>query len=91
VTAKRAQPAVKVADWTWEEQSSNPRQNRIPHVAVKQGHGTGLNPGPKSVADNKVVPFAQFTQEHIELSKVVAIVRVAHQNKPSARRRDGTL
>src|SRR5467141_3662350 len=43
ISAKRTKAAVEITHWALEEQSSNPREDRIAQITVQRRHGPRQN------------------------------------------------
>src|SRR6516164_5473511 len=76
---------MKVADGTVEEQPADARQRRIADMPVLPRHRAVTDAAEEAVAHYEVSALAQLVDERIELRKVVAAVRVGHDDVAPAR------
>src|SRR5205807_5492119 len=86
--AERAEPAVKVADLTVKEDSTDHRQQWITDPAVCPRHGPGHDATKESVPHDEVVPLAHLFDKRLDRRKVVTVVRIANDHILSTGRRD---
>src|SRR5947207_15917480 len=64
--AERAEPAVKVADLTVKEDSTDHRQQWITDPAVCPRHGPGHDATKESVPHDEVVPLAHLFDKRLD-------------------------
>ena len=80
--------AVEVATWIREQHTADHRQHRIPEIAVKKRHRTGLDAAFESVADHQVVAVAEFVDERHETREVMAAVCITRDDEGTGRSSD---
>src|SRR5699024_2888218 len=80
-----AQAAVKITAWAPEKDSSNARQHGIAEIPVKRRHRVRRNAALEAITDHELVAGAQLLEERAELSEVVTVVGVAHNDVRAAR------
>ena len=82
---KSPQAAMKVLDRHLEEYPADQAQYRVAEIVVQQRHRSRHYPSAEAVAHDQVVPGSEVVQEGAEIRKIVAVVRISHDDVLAAR------
>src|SRR5689334_1806644 len=88
-----AHPAVHVADRRIEPTAGQPREHWIPPPAMQKWHRAGKEGSAarrKSASLREIVTLAQLLEKAWDLTEIVAVVRVAHEDVLPASRGDSS-
>jgi|GEM_PF-2090456 len=64
-----------------KEKSPDKAEHWITQIFVQKGHGAGLNATAKTISHYQLIALAQRINKCIQLGKVIAVIRIAHDDK----------
>src|SRR6185369_13523830 len=79
-----AQSTVKITARTIEEQPSDSREHGITEIPVQPGHRIPLDTSFETVTHHQVETVTQLVEERTEVTEVVAVVGVPHDDRTAA-------
>src|SRR6266481_3922695 len=79
-------PAMRIAHPRVEKQIQQRRKSWIPYIFVMPWHRSRLDLSRKAIAHHHFISFAPFFHESRHIAKIIAVVRITHDDERAPRR-----